>query len=641
MNVLRPARGVVGLSLAAFAAISAAISGCGSEQKPKARSVRVAPAKDVDPVLRETVQAEVTFLNTEPVLVSGYGLVVNLKGTGGEANLPEAIAGTMEREMALRGISTASTGMSPRQMLQDPSVAVVVVQAAIPPGSPRGANFDVYVTALNASSLEGGTLWSTDLRIGDASTFKTAKEHLIGKAGGAIFVNPFAEPGKEGQGPTRKSGRVLGGGEVTDPVGIAMILSNTSHARARSIVEAINSRFPMGRGDAGKIARGVSGSTVELNVPLRYRDNAAEFLEIVKYLRFDSTPAPAAARAYVERLKADPAMSGQLGSALVALGEPAIPFARELYDYPEPGPRLTGLMVGAKLNDAKSAVYLRDIARSGTGVERLEAINLLGQVEAGPTVDTALLSLLGEKELSIRVAAYEALAGRAERYHRARRAALLRNQHVGETHAEALAGWADAGLHGIQRRVVGDKFLLDIVPVGEPLIYVTQQGRPRIVLFGENQKVSDALAASLWDERLLLKRNPGDMTVAVQWREREGAKAATFNVRPTISELIEFLARSNAPGAERPGLDLTYSEVVGVLDGMQQAGAIPAPLATEENKLKADLLAAASAGEVRQRPETPGEREIIVVRRPEALKDEAVAKGGGPRVVPIVPAGAK
>lgn len=636
---MRTGRPVLGVVVGLAAGAVAWLSGCGgSGEKPRPRTVEVTPPRDVHPVLRETVQAEVTFLNVEPVLVSGYGLVVGLSGTGGEPNLPEPIAASMEREMALHGISAATMGKTPRQMLQDPNVAVVVVQAAIPPGAPRDASFDVYVTALNASSLEGGTLWTTDLRIGDAAPFGRAQEHMIGQARGPLFVNPFAEPGRESDGPTHKSGRVLGGGVVTRPVGIAMVLSSTSHARARSIVSAINSRFPIGPGDPGPTARGVSGTTVELRVPLRYKDNPGEFMQIVKYLRFDATAPQVAARRYVETLKAEPAMSGELGSALLALGEPSLPFVRELYDYAEPAPRLAALMVGAKLNDPRSAAYLRELARSGTGIERLEAINLLGQVEAGPTVDVALRELMGEPELSVRVAAYEALAGRAERYHRARWAALLRSEHGTPQKPDALLGWGESGLQGVQRRTISGKFLMDVVPAGNQLVYVTQQGRPRIVLFGKDQGLAAALTASVWNDRLLMRREPGEPDVSVQWRSPDG-RVEHLKFRATAPDMVEFLARSNEPGTERPGLGLTYSQVVGVLDAVQQAGGLAGALATEENRLKADLLAAANAGEIKQRPETPGEREIVVVRRPAALAGGGTAEAaGGPRVVPITPA---
>jgi hypothetical protein len=374
-------------------------------------------------------------------------------------------------------------------------------------------------------------------------------------------------------------------------------------------------------------------------VPARYRDKPAEFLEVVKYLRFDATPAPVAARRYIEALKAEPGLSSELGAALLALGDAAVPFVRELYDHPEPVPQLTGLMVGAKLNDARSSSFLRELAKSGSGVQRLEAIALLGEIDAGPSVDMTLREIMGETELSIRVAAYEALAGRAERLNAARRAAVLSGVGAG-THREALTGWGanEAAVQGVQRRVVAGKFLVDIVPVGEPLIYVTQQDRPRIVLFGEGMEIANPAVIPVWEDRLLIKRDAGESTASILWRGPGMDRATTHSVRATIPDLIEFLAREAFPGDTQSGLNLTYSEVIGVLDAVQRAGGTAAAMTTERNKLKADLLTAAAAGQVRHRPETPADREVVVVREPASLKGDAPGADDTPRIVPIVPA---
>ena len=115
-----------------------------------------------------------------------------------------AFAATLERQMGLMGVGetgawegTPLEGVSPRQLLSDPNTAAVVVTAAIPPGAPEGREFDVFVRALNASSLEGGRLWTTELRIGPPRTFGETTRRLIGEAKGDIFINPFATQGAE------------------------------------------------------------------------------------------------------------------------------------------------------------------------------------------------------------------------------------------------------------------------------------------------------------------------------------------------------------------------------------------------------------------------------------------------------------
>ena len=122
----------------------ATLGGCSSKSKTRARTVETPVVKDVPVALRGTIGAEATVRGDELTHVSGYGLVVGLNGTGG-LPLNDRIAQTMERELGLRGISVANdsrtpfAGMSPREVLRDPAVAVVRVDAAVPIGAPAGA----------------------------------------------------------------------------------------------------------------------------------------------------------------------------------------------------------------------------------------------------------------------------------------------------------------------------------------------------------------------------------------------------------------------------------------------------------------------------------------------------------------------
>ncbi|MBS0196348.1 MAG: flagellar basal body P-ring protein FlgI [Planctomycetes bacterium] len=657
MTMIRATR----LVLVAASTILAMLWGCSDPPAPK--SVNVTPARDVPPLLRGTVGSEVTFLGIEPVLVSGYGLVVGLSGTGGDV-LPDNIAATMEREMGLMGIGKAGeyagtplNGKTPRQLLRDPNVAVVLVQAAIPPGSPQGARFDIYVRAINASNLEGGTLWTTDLRIGDANAFGQVQARAIAKARGPIFINPFADPGKEDNGITKTSGRVLDGGYVTNPLEIELVLNAGSFQRVRSMVSAINSRFPEGPGDPGPTSRARQGPDVQsgaggslvLRVPARYRRTAAEFLQLVRHVQIDQSAPEQYARRYVEGVKAEPFMADDTAWGLEALGQKAVPFARELYEYGELAPRMAGLRAGSRLNDPRAAGPLKELAKSGDGVVRTKAIELLGEIEAGPTVDEALQELLRSPELIVRVAAYEALVKRSERVQYLRLARAQRENpdpngpRFSPTALEMLASstFSGASMQGIERRLVEDKFLLDVVPFGDPLIYITQQGRPRIVLFGVNPTLARPAVVSAWEDRLMIVTEAGDDEVRLYYRPLNADKPITMHGKgkARLSELVTFLARKGEQDAPRVGLSLSYSEVVGVLYAAFKEGATEALFTTETDRLKAQLLAATSVA-VPDRPETEADRELVPLKRPAVMQPQTTPKPdspGKPEIVPILP----
>lgn len=644
------------LLLAMLAAVPLALVGCGPSKTPKPRTV-IPVVRDVPPLLRGTIGAEASIAGIEPTLVSGLGLVVGLNGTGG-GPLPDRIAATMEREMGLMGIGragdfdgTAIANKSPREVLRDANVAVVIVQASIAPGSPEGATFDVSVKAVNATSLEGGRLWTTDLRLGQAATFGAVQTKRIAFARGPIFINPFAEPGQTADGITRTVGRVLDGGTVVSPFELAIITDNPSFSRARSIVSAINSRFPEGPGDDGPIARGVSGGNMEtgaggriaLSIPASYRNNAADFLNIIRFLPIDNSFPEETARRIIEGLKNEPGLTEPLSWALVAVGDKGLPFARELYDYAEREPRLAALRAGARLNDPQAANHLEQIARSGDLADRAEAIELLASIDAGPTVDQALKSLLNADELVIRVEAYEGLAARAERLQFGRM--VLREQAKARATGEARPlsqievlsrASLSGGVQGITRTLVPGKFLLDVVPVGDPLIYVTQQGQPRVVLFGDGLTLRPPLLVSAWSDRLLMASdNPGD-PLRLLYRDERGGQSIRQEVSGDLAAIVRFMATTPTPEDPRPGLGLSYAETVGALYALNAAGATTGAFATERDRLLAGIAAASRSNVNRDRPETPEQaRELLLIEAQPAGVPGKPAQAAPPKIVPI------
>lgn len=640
------------MMLAGLAFLGLALPGCGGGG-PAPRPTSVQPiVRDVPNLLRGTIGTEVTFSGIQPVLISGYGLVVGLNGTGG-LELPDAIASSMEREMGLKGIGkagnyegTAIAGRTPRQLLRDPNVAVVLVQAAVAPGLPEGSTFDVYVRAVNATSIEGGTLWTTDLRLGEATTFGQFNTKQIATARGPIFINPFAEPGKESSEITRTIGRVLDGGRVTGPLGMLMVLDNPSYSRAKSIVSAVNSRFPIGEGDAGAIARGMNDSNIELHVPRRFRDKPGDFIQLVRHLQIDQSYPEEYARRYVEGVKAEPALAEDVSWCLESLGTRALPYVRELYDTPELAPRMAGLKAGADLNDPRAAEYLRDLAKNGRGALRTAAIRALGKIDAGPSVDLALRGLLEEKELTVRIAAYEALAQRAEAAQLARYREYQASNPFSEanqyslSHLEVLArrNLPPDSLQGIRRMFIADKFFLDLVPGGDPLIYVTQQGTPKIVLFGDATQIVKPMVVTTWSDRLMLSMDPEANELRVYYRPGGGSRAITSSVAPNLVKLTEMLARKSVAGDPRPGMDFSYAEVVGALHALAKQGGTLASFATEQDRLRASLLEASSSREMAERPEKPGDEPLILFRKNSVI-DQPVAPqpGGEVKLVPIAP----
>ena len=632
-----------GVFLTACVVVMGMMGGCPRMQKfmqrndpvPAARASTPVNIRDIPSPLRGTIGGEATIIGNEATLVSGIGFVVGLNGTGG-LTIPEQYAAHLEREMSLNGVSIANdngrspiSGRSPRALLQDPNTAAVIVQAAIPPGAQAGEKFDLYVRAINATSLEGGKLWSTEMRIGPPSSFGNPQARIIAAAKGPIFLNPFAEPGGSFDGITRDVGRVLNGGTVTFPTEIQIVLDNPSHQRARLITSAINSAFPMRPGDREPTARGKDESLVLVRVPAKFRDRHNDFINLLSHITIDQSYPELFARRYAMTLKSDPYLASDMSWCLQALGERSVPFLQDLYDTPEAAPRLSALRAGAGLDDPQAAEYLQDIAVNGPENLRTDAIALMSQINGRPAIDRTLRKLLESEKLSIRIEAYEGLIDRAIN---ARKRQILNHLAAGDRRpgespdltldqVDVLANtWVPTDpIRGIGRQLVAGKFFLDIVPFGEPLIYITQQDIPRIVLFGKDMEIKRPLLASAWSDRLMLTADSATDDVRLYYRDDATRRTTVNNKTPTaIPELVKFLANEPNAGGRNTGLGFSYSQVVGALYELYDDDGISAYFTTEQDRLLADLLASATGEEIEIRPDNPnGDTQMVPINDPQ------------------------
>jgi len=604
-------------AVALTAACALAAGGCSvGTKEARPRGVQpTAVTRDIPAVLRGTIGAQATLRGLDPVLVTGYGIVVGLNGTG-SGDVPATIRAELEREMRRRGVGQETRGMggvTPSALINDRNTAVVFVQASVPPGATPGSRFDVLVEALPGTattSLEGGVLWTTDLHPGVRLPGGPVVQP-IAEARGQIFINPFADPGRQGEDAiVRTSGRILNGGLATESRSLTLLLDSPSHARARTIVNAVNTKFPQGSNDRYKTARGVNEEVIEINVPASHQGDTTEFIQLLLATRVDQLFARDWAVRYSRTMQNEPELAEQLSWCLQALGPEAIPSLRDLYDFPEAIPRLAALRAGARLGDALVTPRLKEIAMEGSPAIRTEAISLLGDMGPDPAVNASLRELLGSPELDVRVAAYEALSRRFE--------------------------------PGLESKQVADKFRVDVVKAPEPMIYISQQGTPRIVLFGDDLELERPTFASGWSDRLMLSAESEKDPMRIYYRNYATGAATTGVVDTRLARFIEYLAHEPTPEDPAPGLGLTYSEVVGALHEIWKDGAIAGAFIAEQDKLAADLIRSMTPLEVQDRPEFEGEgaETIKSPLDPDASPvrpTEAQSERAKPRVVPIPP----
>jgi hypothetical protein len=144
----------------------------------------------------------------------------------------------------------------------------------------------------------------------------------------------------------------------------------------------------------------------------------------------------------------------------------------------------------------------------------------------------------------------------------------------------------------------------------------------------------------------MVARDPGIARVRVLYRDARSGQKTEQSLGPTLAELIRFLAHKPTPEDPAPGLNLTYSEVVGALYEIQRQGGVPATFATERDRMAAAIYEAGTAS-LADRPENSaaagaGQDVNVFVPRKPAMAGPAAGEGQGPAgrpslVVPISP----
>jgi hypothetical protein len=597
-----PTRAILSISVLAIAALPACSSVERARPRPKASStIKELDGLQTASIMRGTVGADTVVLGWDdstsptyqPVRIRGYGLVVGLDGTGSR-DVPADVRAHMLQFMARQGIGSESGGfgeINPEEMLDSLNTAVVIVEGVVPPGSVgrrrtppsvsgrepemlAGTTFDVVVFAdprTGTTSLEGGRLYTSDLFPGPLMTGNRQARRL-GQAGGPIFLNPFIDSEESAAGDINTlSGRVINGGQILEDMPLKLRLVNPSHTQVRVIQDAINRRFPLERGQVATTARGVSDAVIALTVPPSMRNKPDTFIQIVRHVSKRQIDAERIANTTRRALQRDPSDAPTAFWRWVAIGPQALPMVRRMYDYPEALPRLAAIRAGAALKDPIAAESLRKMATNGPLAEQLEAAHLLAELPSDPRTEEVLRSMLDNRNVEVRLRAYEALE--------------------------------QLGSPFVRRDRIQGKFELHQVPSAWPAIYVTQARFPRLVLLGNTIEIKRPLTLGLWENSLMMRGIENNEEIEIFHRNDPSDQAIINRIDPDLRDVILLLAHEPTIEDPNPGLDLTYSQVVGVLHALWKEQYVDADFKAQQDRVLAELRRGAIGTERQARPE--------------------------------------
>jgi hypothetical protein len=509
------------------------------------------PLREVPPYLKDTILERTDFLDTQPLPVSGFGLVARLRGTGNNQQLPTAVRNYIVKEMVKNGIGSHNTPedhrVTPEEMLNDPSISVARVDALIPPGARKGDRFDVQVSTLDGSttsSLAGGALYRTELKIDGANTIQPAyKVDVFGLAQGPVFVNPSYLLGGPGAStPAGKNslryGIVMQGGLANDTRPLVIKLRQPQRSMARVIEILIDERFANYRTQpTEKFAAAKDEGIVMVVVPRQFNGNWEHFAGIVSHMFLTNSPSARTlkAKSLADEAVKPGAMLEDISYAWEAIGPSAVPYIAPLMSSSSPDVAFAASRAAAYLGDGAAVDALTQIAMTKDNPFQLNAVRVLGDLNPSPQVNAALRTLLGSEESLVRIEAYKVLAKNND--------------------------------PSIYSKQIGDKFILDIVPSdGKPIVYAARSGVPRLAIIGNKPSMNVPAMFSAMQDQLTISSSDNQKLVTIYYRGPSSREPVTINSNPDLAEIAARLG-GEGPGQERL-LNFAYGDIVAILQAI-------------------------------------------------------------------------
>jgi flagellar basal body P-ring protein FlgI len=524
------------------------------------------------------------FENALDTVVSGYGLVTGLDGTGGSTPPGDA------RTMVLERLKRAKIE-SPAELIDSPDCAVVVVTAVIKPGVRRDELVDVEVTVPPGSkvkSLRGGVLQPTPLmtfatqgevreylKNNDYGTIsqgnRTLRGHEVVLAKGSLqaaLTGPEGGAGASDQ--SLKQAYVWKGGKVLDTRAMFLILKTDQqrYRVAEQVATRLNEVFHGGETAGTKVAAARHKDQVAVVVPPRYRLNRFHYMRVVGAVPISPPADPIAyVREWEEKLQ-QPETSLAAAIRLEALGNPGLPALRNALTSEYPLVRFAAAQALAYQGQTAGADALQKAASEHPALQAF-ALTALAALDDALGI-SKLEELLAANEPELRYGAFRAL------------------REI-DPSAELIRGdWA------------GRSFAIhEVRTPGPSLVHLLREGRAEVVLFGEAPRLVPPFSLTA-GPGITVTARPGD-TVATVSRFSVHSDGAPTHVQCPLA-VADVLRKMAELGA-------TYSDAADMLQKADDRKALSCKLALDALPRAVPVKALAEAA--REDPRMELEQELL------------------------------
>ncbi len=432
----------------------------------------------------------------ESIRVESVAVIGGLRGTGSDPGPSPQRAALMD-EMQKRGVE------KPNRVLASGNVSLVLVRTWIRPGIQKGDRIDVEVRTPSHSettSLRGGYLLETRLKELAVLGGQIHGGKELAVAEGPVLIDPSAGPNDK---VLLCRGRVLGGAvsQQSRPIGLVLTPGHQSVLNSSRVATAVNRRFyTFHNGLKTGMAKAKTDEYIELDVHPRYQNNIQRYIQVVRALPIHESANLRMQR--VAELKEDAEGSGD----------------RRRRGHPARSARQRGngrFAGGDPLAESRDAV----LCRGGAGLPRSpRGGRAVGRDRPQPT----RLPRLRADALSVITdyIAYEKLvellsAPSAETRYGAFRALWTMNDQ-------------DPLVKG---ELIGDQFHYHVLNVaGPPMIHVTRNRLPEIVVFGPQQRLLTPLAVNAGNE-IMITSHGGDEISVSKFTVRDGDQKRIVSTR--------------------------------------------------------------------------------------------------------------
>jgi len=467
--------------------------------------------------------------------VEAVGLVNGLHDTGSDPS-PGPARQALWEEMKKRGVE------NPNAVLTSGKVSLVFVEGYLRPGLQKGDRFDVQIRVPDQSdttSLRGGFLLDTLLTDQEVIGKQLHHGNLWGNCKGPVLVDPAENEKADRVAQCR--GRVLGSGVATQSRKLGLVLTDGHRSVMTSsrVAIAVNKRFhSFNKGVKELVANAERNDFIALKIHPRYKNNLDRYFLVVRRIAISETQQVRMNRIVdLETEVLNPESAEESAIQLEAVGTDGEKALCKALESKNTEVRFYAAEALAYLDRREAAEPLGQIARDEPAF-RVRALGALS-VMTDFIAEEKLRDLLSSPSAETRYGAFRALWTMNEN------APLVKGEVLnGEFHYHALK--------------------VD----GPPMVHVTRNRIPEVVLFGADQRLATPLAINAGNQIMVTSAGGDEISVA-KYTVKDGDEKRVVSAR--LDDVIHAVAE----------LGGTYPDVVQVLQEAKTANALASRLAVD------------------------------------------------------------